>query len=194
MFKKLFLLVCFGLAFLLVSASQSLKTLESETTELWSQLSKQLIRRTELVSDLSITMRKFIPDKSQVFDQIDNRIKSMNSINSETIPTKVELTQILADQNYLTEARTNLLDMAWSYDTLRADGGFRNIQDQGDRTENRLIVQKGNFMHTANKLNESVSRFPTNLVAALLGLETVPSFETPYWSGPAPKSFVDFSK
>jgi LemA protein len=194
MLKKFVLIAAFCLSLFVASTYNNLKASKSEASSLWSQMNTQLIRRTELVSDLSITMRKFIPEKSEIFDGIDSRIKIVRVLNQNGLPTEQEFNQLVADQNFLTQARATLLDLAWSNESLRADGGFRNIQDQGDRTENRLIVQKGNLIAAASNFNITISQFPNNLIASLLGFSPILNFESPYWSGPAPKNLVDFSK
>lgn len=194
MFKKISLSILLIVSILSVIECRSLSKTRAEAVTIWSKLDAQLARRLELVSDLSITMRKFIQGKEDVFNQIDARLKEIKSFDSHSLPNATEFNQLLSDQNYLTQARTNLMDLAWTNEILRADGGFRNIQDQGDRIENRLIVQKGNFIFQTGVFNQAISRFPTSILASVLGFTPIPTFESPYWSGPVPQNFVDFSK
>ena len=159
----------------------------------WAEVAIQLNRRLELVSDLLITSHKFMPSESEKLALIDEALRNISPIKTE-LPNEEDLTKIVKAESYLLLTRSDLTKLAASNQKLLQDGGFQNIQDQGDRTENRLIVAKGKFVTAVKVLKDSSASPFGFLPSKILGISPPPTFDSSMPLGPQSPNFVDFSK
>ena len=65
------------------------------------------------------------------------------------------------------------------YPELTATAGFRDLQTQLEGTENRIAVERGKFNEAVQKYNTKLRRFPTSLLAGILGFDKKGYFTAP---------------
>ena len=65
------------------------------------------------------------------------------------------------------------------YPELTATQGFRDLQTQLEGTENRITVERGKFNEAVQAYNTRLRRFPTSLIAGMLGFEKKGYFTAP---------------
>jgi LemA protein len=75
----------------------------------------------------------------------------------------------------LGSALQRLLVVSERYPELRANQNFRDLQAQLEGTENRITVARGRFNESAQGYNTVLKKFPTNLMAGLLGFKRSPT-------------------
>ena len=64
-----------------------------------------------------------------------------------------------------------------SYPELKANENFLDLQSQLEGTENRIATERKRYNDTVTVYNKSVKRFPTNLIAGILGFDEKEYFE-----------------
>jgi len=77
------------------------------------------------------------------------------------------------------------------YPELTATQNFRDLQKQLEGTENRIATERMRFNQAAQEYNTSLRRFPTNVVAGLLGFERKYYFEATEGAENAPEVSFD---
>lgn len=60
---------------------------------------------------------------------------------------------------------------------MKANENFLDLQSQLEGTENRIATERKRYNDTVTVYNKSVKRFPTNLIAGILGFDEKEYFE-----------------
>ena len=87
-------------------------------------------------------------------------------------------------------AIARLLVTVEAYPQLQATAAFRDLMTQLEGTENRIQVARRDYNDAVRTYNVAVRRFPTVIIAGMLGFPQEKNFEAAQGSEIAPK--VDF--
>ena len=83
-------------------------------------------------------------------------------------------------QDKLSKAVANTIKVTVErYPELTATAGFRDLQTQLEGTENRIAVERGKFNEAVQSYNTKLRRFPTSLLAGMLGFDKKGYFTAP---------------
>jgi LemA protein len=97
-------------------------------------------------------------------------------------------------QDGLSSALSRLMVVVEKYPDLKATQNFRDLQVQLEGTENRITVARGRFNESAQAYNTVMKKFPTNLMAGILGFKEKPFFKaTTPGAEQAPKVQFNFN-
>ena len=77
----------------------------------------------------------------------------------------------------MTEAIGKLNVVVENYPELKANQNFLDLQAQLEGTENRIATERMRYNKTVETYNQKVRRFPTNIIAKILGFEKRDYFE-----------------
>ncbi|MDD7352297.1 MAG: LemA family protein, partial [Peptoniphilaceae bacterium] len=77
----------------------------------------------------------------------------------------------------LTEAIGKLNVVVENYPELKANQNFLDLQAQLEGTENRIATERMRYNETVKDYNQKVRRFPTNIIAKILGFSARDYFE-----------------
>jgi LemA protein len=187
------LLFTLGLIVLIFKSGLEIVQQRASVEHSWGDVVKLLNRRIELVNDLFITNQRFLSVGTDKLISIGQNLKNITEIQS-TLPDPGLLDQIVNAEQTLLTIKADLMGLTASNPKLLADGGFKNIQDQGDRTENRLIVAKGRFIIEVRNLEQISSSFFGFIPSKILGISPPPIFRSSMPLGPQSPNFVNFSK
>ena len=184
-------LVAFGSYNSLVTKQQNVKAH-------WSEVENQMQRRADLIPNLVATVKGIAGLEERVFTRIAEARSSLlstmqnpNSTTEDKIAADAKLTQAMRDGGLLgTGGR--FLAITENYPQLKSNESFLKLQDDLAGTENRLATARRDFTLAAQDYNTARSRFPTVLVAGLMGFKAEPYFQADPGAREAPK--VDFSK
>jgi LemA protein len=135
----------------------------------WSGIDVQLKRRANLVPNLVETVKGYATHERATLEAVTAaRRQSLDAATTEG--------QAHAE-NDLTRALGRLFALAEAYPELKADAGFRQLQDQLDAVEGDLEKARRYYNGTVRKLNTLVEQFPSNLVAGQFGFTGAAYFE-----------------
>jgi LemA protein len=164
----------------------------------WAQVQNQMQRRADLIPNLVETVKGVAGLEERVFtriaearSQLLSTIQNPNATTEQKIAADQNLTQTMRDGGLLgTGGR--FLSIAENYPQLKSNENFLRLQDELAGTENRLATARFDYTRTAQDYNTTRSKFPTVLIAGLLGFPAQPYFQADPGAQQAPK--VDFNK
>src|SRR5207253_7958118 len=79
-------------------------------------------------------------------------------------------------ENMLTGALKSLFSVVESYPDLKANQNFMDLQEELKATENRIGFARQFYNDVVGQYNESLQRFPSNMVVNLFGFRQVEFF------------------
>lgn len=171
-----------------ISSYNSIITAEEKVSTAWSQVENQYQRRADLIPNLVETVKGYTSHESTT---LENVVAARAKATQMTIdPTNATPEQLVAFQNAqgeLSQALGRLMAITENYPDLKANKNFEALQSQLEGTENRITVARNNFNEEARRYNTLIRRFPSNIIANMLGSEKRPYFESAEGSNQAPK-------
>ncbi len=172
-----------------------LVTLGQETDKQWSQVENQYQRRADLVPNLVATVQGAAQFEKSTLENVVSARASVGraQINTTTAPTDpAQLAQYEQAQAALGAALQRLLVVVERYPELKANQTFRDLQAQLEGTENRIAVARMDYNKAAQDYNTARLRFPTNLMAGMLGFKEKAYFKAAPGSERAPTVNFNF--
>ena len=181
-----------------ISTYNGLVTKQQNVNAKWSQVENQMQRRADLIPNIVATVKGVAGLEERVFTNIANArsqllstMQNPNSTTADKIAADSKLDQTLRDGGLLgTGGR--FLAITESYPQLKSNESFLKLHDELAGTENRLATARYDYTQAAQDYNTTRSRFPTVLVAGLMGFKEQPYFKAEEGARQAPK--VDFNK
>jgi LemA protein len=171
-----------------ISSYNSIITAEENVSTAWSQVENQYQRRADLIPNLVETVKGYTSHESST---LENVVAARAKATQITIdPTNATPEQLVAFQNAqgeLSQALGRLMAITENYPDLKANKNFEALQSQLEGTENRITVARNNFNEETRRYNTLIRRFPSNIIANMLGSEKRPYFESAEGSNQAPK-------
>ncbi|MFN2578794.1 MAG: LemA family protein [Pyrinomonadaceae bacterium] len=176
----------------------TLVTKQQDVKAHWSEVENQMQRRADLIPNIVATVKGVAGLEERVFtriadarSQLLSTIQNPNSTTEDKIAADSKLTQALRDGGLLgTGGR--FLSITENYPQLKSNESFMKLQDELAGTENRLATSRRDYTLSAQDYNTMRSRFPTVLIAGLMGFKEQPYFQADPGAREAPK--VDFNK
>jgi LemA protein len=164
----------------------------------WSQVENQMQRRADLIPNLVGTVKGVAGLEERVFtniaqarSQLLSTLQNPSATTEDKIAADSRLNQALRDGGLLgTGGR--FLAITENYPQLKSNESFLRLQDELAGTENRLAFSRRDYNQAVQEYNTTRSRFPTVLIAGILGFQERPYFKADEGAKQAPK--VDFSK
>lgn len=193
-------IVLFGLilAIWMIGSYNGLVTKRQNVDAHWAEVQNQMQRRADLIPNIVATVKGIAGLEERVFtriaearSQLLSTIQNPNATTEQKIAADQNLTQAMRDGGLLgTGGR--FLSIAENYPQLKSNENFLRLQDELAGTENRLATSRRDYTLAAQDYNTSRSRFPTVLIAGLLGFPAQPYFQADPGAQKAPT--VDFGK
>ena len=172
-----------------------LVTLGQETDKQWSQVENQYQRRLDLIPNLVATVQGAAQFEKSTLEAVVQARASVGraQVNPTTAPTDpAQLAQYEAAQAQLGAALQRLLVVVERYPELKANANFRDLQAQLEGTENRIAVARMDYNKAAQDYNTARLRFPTNLIAGMLGFKEKAYFKAAAGAERAPAVQFNF--
>lgn len=171
------------IALSLKNTYNSLVTLDEDVNKAWAQVENVLQRRYDLIPNLVETVKGFAKQEREVLTEVT---KARASVGGATTRSET-----MEANNQLSSALSRLLVVVERYPDLKSNQNFIRLQDELAGTENRIAVERKRYNDVVGLFNQRVRRFPTNIIAGMLGFEKRDYFEAPEAAQEAPR--VDFS-
>ena len=163
-----------------------LVTLDEGVKSAWAQVENVYQRRADLIPNLVETVkgaRDF--QKDTLIAVVEARAK-VGQITFGGVPSGEQMQRFQSAQDGLSSALSRLLVVVEKYPELNTES-FKELQAQLEGTENRIAVERRRFNEVAQAFNTARRRFPTVLLAGMLGFQEKPYFQSTPGSDKAPQ-------
>ncbi|MBR1550259.1 MAG: LemA family protein [Bacteroidales bacterium] len=164
-----------------IGVNNKLVTEEENVSKAWSQVENVYKRRMDLIPQLVNTVQGAANYEKSVLTEVTNARAGVQQATVD--PSTLSEEQIAAyqkAQDNLSKAVANTIKVTVErYPELTATQGFRDLQTQLEGTENRIAVERGKYNEAVQAYNTKLRRFPTSLIAGMLGFEKKGYFTAP---------------
>ncbi|MBP2098612.1 LemA family protein [Enterococcus rivorum] len=153
-----------------VSTYNSLASAENNVDAKWSQVENVMQRRADLIPNLVNSVQGSMDQEKEVFKQITEARKEYNGAGTpqEKVNANAKIDQSLGTMiNVIQE----------SYPQLASNENVKTLMVQLEGTENRISVERKNYIDEVQKYNQNLVRFPKNIVARTMGFEKKVNFK-----------------
>jgi len=186
------LLIVLGIVVILLfwgcSGYNGLVQQDETVKKVWNNVQSQYQRRSDLIPNLVSTVQGEANfERGTLTDVINARAKATSiQINADNLtPEKIQ--QYQQAQGQLSGALGRLLAVAEAYPNLQTNQAFQNLMAELSGTENRIAVARNDFNAAVQDYNVRVRRFPTNILAGIMGFHQREGFTADPGSQNAPK-------
>lgn len=176
-----------------MSVNNTAVEFEENISNAWGNVESAYQRRNDLIGNLVKTVQGAADfEKSTLTEVIEARAKatSVNIDANNLTPESIAAFQ--GAQNGLTGALSKLLVSVERYPDLKANQNFLELQSQLEGTENRINVARDRFNQEVKPYNTYVRKFPTKLVAGILGFDEKAYYQAEEGSEKAPDVEFNF--
>lgn len=137
----------------------------------WSDVDVQLKRRYDLVPRLVETVRGYAAHERELLATVVE-LRARAEANHEA-PSRQS-----GDEQALGRELHRLVARCEAYPELKADRGFRDLQEELVLTEDRIAAARRFFNANVRELNQLCRSFPTSLIAGIGGFAPEGYFES----------------
>lgn len=166
------------------------KKQEAMTTA-WGQVENVYQRRADLVPNLVTVVKNYSEyEQGTLITVTEARAQKAASttVNIENY-TESDLKDFQAAQDELGESLNRLIVSVENYPDLKANEEYLTLQAQLAGCENRILTERNRFNEAAKAYNQSIRKFPGNLIANMFGFEKRPYFEADEGADRVPETF-----
>lgn len=148
----------------------SIPTAEEAAKSKWAEVQNQYQRRSDLIPNLVATVKGAANfEQGTLVKVTEARAKATSiqiSANDLTDPDKMAKFQ--AAQEQLSSGLGRLLVAAEAYPELKANDNFKTLQDQIERTENRIAIARRDYNDAVQGYNTTIRTFPAVIAAKVV--------------------------
>lgn len=177
--KKTWTIIVIILAVLIgwgaVTYNRLVKAQEAMTTS-WGQVENVYQRRADLIPNLVAVVKSYADyEGATVVAVTEARAKAASTVVEEG--NEAQFQEFETAQNDLTNSLNRLIITAENYPDLKANQEYLDLQAQLAGCEDRIQTERKRFNEQAMAYNQSIRRFPANIIAKIFGFEKRPYFE-----------------
>ncbi|MBU5440067.1 LemA family protein [Tissierella sp. MSJ-40] len=166
-------IVILGVVVLLVAlfagTYNKLAVLDENVDSAWAQVENVLKRRADLIPNLVNTVKGYASHEKEV-------LVGITEARSRFTEAKTPEEYAQANEG-LNTALTKLYAVVENYPELKANQNFTELQFELSGTENRIATERMRYNDSVKAFNTTIRRFPTNVMAKVLGFEKRQYFE-----------------
>ncbi len=166
------------------------KKQEAMTTA-WGQVENVYQRRADLVPNLVALVKNYAEyEQGTLIAVTEARAKkaAATTVDIENY-TESDLKDFQAAQDELGSSLNRLIVSVENYPDLKANEEYLTLQAQLAGCENRILTERQRFNEAAKAYNQSIRKFPGNLIANMFGFEKRPYFEADEGADIVPETF-----
>jgi LemA protein len=155
----------------------------------WSQVENQYQRRYDLVPNLVETVKGFAKQEREVLEGVTNaraRVGQL-TVTPEVLNNPEAFARFQEAQDGLSSALSRLLAVVENYPQLKSNENFLTLQAQLEGTENRIAVERRRFNEAVQNYNVLVRRFPSSVIAGMMGFREAVYFKSTQGAEEAPQ-------
>ena len=165
-------------------------TKQENVAKAWGQVENVYQRRADLVPNLVALVKNYTEyEQGTLLAVTEARAKAVNAtVNTETFDEN-EFANYEAAQKELDNTLNRLIVSIENYPDLKASENYLTLQAQLAGCENRILTERQRFNEAAKAYNQSLRKFPGNLIANMFGFEKRPYFEADEGAEKVPETF-----
>jgi LemA protein len=138
----------------------------------FAALDAMLKKRFDLIPNLVSTAKNYAQYEQSTLNQlVELRSKAINGELSKN--ESIEL------DNTFTQAARQLIVLSESYPELKASENYLQLQRALNETEEQISAARRNYNAVVTDYNDSVQKFPSNIVANAFAFKATPVLATP---------------
>ena len=164
---------------------------QEAVTKAWAQVENVYQRRADLVPNLVALVKNYAEyEQGTLIAITEARAKkaAATSVNMENY-TESDLQNFQAAQDALGESMNRIIISVENYPDLKASENYLTLQAQLAGCENRIMTERERFNEAAKLYNQSLRKFPSNIIANMFGFEKRPYFEADEGAEWVPETF-----
>ena len=164
---------------------------QEAVSKAWGQVENVYQRRADLVPNLVALVKNYQEyEQGTLIAVTEARAKkaAATSVNMESY-TESDLQNFQTAQDELGESLNRLIVSIENYPDLKASENYLTLQAQLAGCENRILTERQRFNEAAKAYNQSLRKFPGNIIANMFGFEKRPYFEADEGAEKAPETF-----
>jgi len=200
--KRLGCLIAAGLAALLavsvllwgIGSYNGLVGSREAVSSQWSQVENVYQRRADLIPNLVASVKGAADFERTTLTEVVEARSRVGQVTTqapgEILDDPQKFQQFQQAQDQLSGALSRLLVVVERYPELKAVQGFQDLMVALEGSENRIATERRRFNEVAQEYNTRRQRFPTALLASMMGFQPRPYFQSQPGADTAPK--VDF--
>lgn len=166
-----------------------LVTSEQTVNKTWADVQGAYQRRADLIPNLVATVKQYANYEQQTLIQVIEARAKATKTDINIDPKNLDantLAKFQESQSQLTSDLSKLLVIVEQYPQLKANENFMQLQNELERTENRINVERRNFNESVQQFNTKLLKFPTNLIGGMFGFSKKAYFEADKGAEDAP--------
>ena len=152
-----------------IATYNRLISLRNRIDNAWSQIDVQLKRRFDLIPNLVETVKGYAKHEKETFKMVTEARTLMMKATSVKDKAKAD--------NMLTEGLKSIFAVAEAYPKLEASENFKMLQEELAGTESKIAYSRQFYNDNVLSLNESIQKFPTNIIAGMFAFKEKEYFE-----------------
>lgn len=197
--KWLPLIIILGLIIVIggwiASVNNKLVHLDENVMAQWGNVESSYQRRADLIPNIVNTAKGYAEFEQETLIAVtEARSKATAMTVDPSNATPEQIAQFQEAQAGLSSALSRMLLTFERYPDLKANENFKELINELERTENRINVERNRYNESLRIYNPETRKFPTKIVASMLGFEPKPYFEAEAGAETAPKVDFDFGK
>ena len=164
---------------------------QEAVSKAWGQVENVYQRRADLVPNLVALVKNYQEyEQGTLIAVTEARAKkaAATTVNMESY-TESDLQNFQTAQDELGESLNRLIVSIENYPDLKASENYLTLQAQLAGCENRILTERQRFNEAAKAYNQSLRKFPGNIIANMFGFEKRPYFEADEGAEKAPDTF-----
>ncbi len=159
-----------GLAILYALLYNSLIGKKNQVEYAYSGVDVQLKKRHDLIPNLVATVKQYMQHERALLERI-------TELRSRALSPNLPENERMQIEGALSAALRNLMIAVENYPQLRANENFLHLQASLNEIEEQIAAARRAYNAAVTDYNNAIEMFPTNLVAATMGLRRRPVFE-----------------
>lgn len=168
----------------------TLVKLDETVKEKWGQVENVYQRRLDLIPNLVATVKGYAKHEKDTFIQVTearSKAGGMLKVSDKVLSNPAMFQKFQQAQGQLSSALQRLMVVVEKYPDLKANENFLALQSQLEGTENRIAVERKRFNEAARNYNIYRKKFPTVLIANMMGFGEKSYFKSQQGAEKAPK-------
>ncbi|HUF11148.1 MAG TPA: LemA family protein [Rhodothermales bacterium] len=149
---------------------------DEAVAQAWADVENQYQRRTDLVPTLMDVVQSAASIDQGLIAAVKDAKKGVDGVRLTDTSDKPALDRYAEAQQQLSSSLSSLTSAIRSDQGLQSIEAHRDLLVQLEGTENRIAVARRNYNDDVAEYNQTVRRFPKNVVAGLFGFEPKPAF------------------